>query len=647
MRNFLYLIICSLFLSCQEKSNGYTKTELWGAGIISTEAPEFATTINSDQNQVYFNRTSADRSSMQIMYSVFENNNWSDARTLPFSTGLYRDVDPFLTADGKRLYFSSDRPLEPGSEQRVFNTWYVEKINKLWSAPINPGPPLNSDSTEIFVTMTKEGDAYFVSERDGERGIMVSRYENYRYQAAEKIVLKLRGYEGHLNFDVVSFPKLLQDGGYHTSISGKWHQAYPAAEKSLWPDKRGFDRSFCLMQGGAGHFGDQQLLFSFFEKTLYTENGEMVDKLPDDFYSSDYYTQKAIEFIDESQKLNKPFFSYLTYTAPHWPLQIPDEYVDLYKGQYDEGYEMLASNRFEKAKQLGIISESATLPPLSPNVLPWNELSPAEQQKTARIMEVYAAMIERLDANVGKLIAHLKSIGQYENTLIVFMADNGAEGNYIGAIGDTEEWVAENFDNSIQNIGRRNSYVFTGPAWAQVSSLPFKWYKSFSTEGGVRCPSIISYQKWKHNKGKINDNFLSVMDLSATFLELAGLEHPGEEYDGRKIYPMDGISMVDWLEGNAQAVHESDKSHCWELYGRRAVRKGDWKAEWQDEPYGNNTWELYNLQQDPGELDDLAQAYPEKLQELIAEWDLYVIKYEVTLPDCKVAYSANKIWREE
>lgn len=193
MRNFLYLIICLLFLSCMEKSNGYTKTELWGAGIISTEAPEFATTINSDQNQVYFNRTSPDRSSMQIMYSVFEDNNWSNARTLPFSTGLYRDVDPFLTADGKRLYFSSDRPLEPGSEQRVFNTWYLEKINKVWSSPINPGPPLNSDSTEIFVTMTKEGDAYFVSERDGERGIMVSRYENYRYQAAEKIVLKLRG----------------------------------------------------------------------------------------------------------------------------------------------------------------------------------------------------------------------------------------------------------------------------------------------------------------------------------------------------------------------------------------------------------------------------------------------------------------------
>ena len=456
----------------------------------------------------------------------------------------------------------------------------------------------------------------------------------------------LRGYEGHLNFDVVTFPKLLQDHGYHTSIAGKWHLAYPVTEKKLWPDKRGFDRSFCLMQGGACHFDDQPAIFSFYGKSMYTKDGAIVEDLPKDSYSSDFYTKKVIEFIDESQKLNKPFFTFLSFTAPHWPLQVPDGYLQLYEGQYDQGYEVLAQNRLERSKQLGLIPRNTILPDLTPNVLPWDELSQIEQKRSSRIMEVYASMIERLDANVGKLIAHLKATGQYENTLIVFMADNGAEGNWISGIADTEEWIHDNFDNSLKNIGRRSSYVFTGPGWAQVSTVPFKWYKTFSTEGGVRCPSIVSYPKWNHNNGKINGDFLSVMDLAPTFLELAGVEHPGREYRGRKIYPMDGISMVSWLNGDANRVHPADKASCWELFGRRGVRKGNWKAVWQDKPYGREAWELYNLEDDPGELHDLADSLPDKLEEMTAEWERYALKYQVTLPDEKVAYSANEIWRE-
>jgi arylsulfatase len=457
----------------------------------------------------------------------------------------------------------------------------------------------------------------------------------------------LRGYEGYLNFDVVAFPKLLQDNGYHTSIAGKWHQAYPVTEKSLWPGKRGFDRSFCLLQGGAGHFADQQPLFSFYKKTLYADDGEIVDKLPNNFYSSDYYTQKVIEYVDESVKLNKPFFSYLAFTAPHWPLQVPDEYIDLYNGRYDAGYEVLATERLARAKQLGIIAENIKMPPLSPNVLPWDELSLEEQKVSSRIMEIYAAMIERMDSNVGKLVEHLKSIGQYDNTLIIFMADNGAEGNSIWGIADTREWVADNFNNSIENIGRMNSYIFTGPSWAQVSTLPFKWYKTFSTEGGVRCPSIISYPKWQHNFGNINDDFISVMDLAPTILEFAGIDHSEKEYDGREIYTMDGISLISWLDGTEESAHNLDEAHCWELYGRRGVRKGDWKAELFDAPYGKDTWELYNIKVDPAELNDLALDNPEKLGELKAEWDIYAAEYNVTLPNEKVAYGNDEIWREE
>ncbi len=191
------------------------------------------------------------------------------------------------------------------------------------------------------------------------------------------------------------------------------------------------------------------------------------------------YTDKIIEYLDESINLKKPFFSYVAFTAPHWPLQVPDEHIDLYKGRYSEGYEVLAQERFNTGKQLGIINETTLLPPLSPNVIPWAELSLNEQNESSQTMEVYAAMVERLDANIGKLIDHLKSRGQYDNTIIIFMADNGAEGNSLWGAGDTKEWIEENYDNSLANIGRRESYVFTGPSWAQVSSLPFKWYKKF------------------------------------------------------------------------------------------------------------------------------------------------------------------------
>ena len=484
------------------------------------------------------------------------------------------------------------------------------------------------------------------------RAMLLSGVDNHRngYGTMEgdwaENQIGLRGYEGHLNFDVIAFPRLLQDNGYYTTIAGKWHQAFPASAENLWPEKRGFDRSFCLIQGGAGHFSDQQKLFSFFERTLYVEDGKIIDTLPDNFYSTDYYTQKTLEYIDKSVQMDKPFFSYLAYTAPHWPLQVPDEYIDLYKGRYDDGYEVLAQERIEKAKRLGIVPENYQIPPLTPNVIPWDALSIEEKKQSARIMEVYAAMIERLDANVGNLIAHLKSIGQYENTLIIFISDNGTEGNSLLGVSDTGEWIAENFDNSIQNIGRKNSYVFTGPSWAQVSSLPFKWYKSFATEGGVRCPSFITYPKWEQNSNRINTDYISVMDLAPTILEFAGVQHPGEKYEGREIYPIDGISLLNWLEGKEESAHNKNEAHCWELYGRRGVRKGDWKAEWYDSPYGTETWELYNLRNDLGEMNNLASDNPEKLAELKAEWEAYAIKNNVTLPNQKVAYGIDEIWRE-
>ncbi|RMG27390.1 MAG: arylsulfatase [Bacteroidetes bacterium] len=484
------------------------------------------------------------------------------------------------------------------------------------------------------------------------RGMLFSGVDNHRcgYGTMEGDWAEnqkgLRGYEGHLNFDVVAFPRLLLHAGYHTAIAGKWHQAYPATEKKLWPDQRGFSRSFCLLQGGAGHFDDMQPLFSFYKNSLYVEDGRYLDQLPPGFYSSDFYTSKIIQYIDESRQLEKPFFAMLSFTAPHWPLQVPDEDIDRYKGRYDAGYEVLAAQRLERAKKLGIIPPHTPLPERSPNVQPWEELSPQAQKRAARNMEIYAAMIERLDANVGRLMQHLKQSGQYENTLIVFMADNGAEGNNVLAIADTEEWVARHFDNSYKNLGRKNSYTFTGPGWAQLSSLPFRWYKTFASEGGVRCPLIIRHPRAVQPPGSIDEQLLSVMDIAPTFLEAAAVKHPGRTYQGRNIYPMDGRSMLAYLRGKAQRVRPQDEAYCWELYGRRGVRKGSWKATWLEPPYGKGAWELFDLSKDPSERRDLAAAQPAKLQELLAEWERYVQTYQLTLPSEPVAYGKETFWRE-
>jgi len=456
----------------------------------------------------------------------------------------------------------------------------------------------------------------------------------------------LRGYEGYLNWEVVTFPKLLQDAGYHTSLAGKWHQAFPAKEQTLWPYNRGFTRSFCMQQGGAGHFFDKQPLLSFIPEAIYIEDSSYVEKLPKYFYSSKNYADKAIQYIDESVENQQPFFHFLSFTAPHWPLQVPDEYIDDYKGKYDEGYEVLAEKRFTKAQSLGIISQKAIVPPLSPNVLPWEELTVEQKKHSIRTMEIYAAMIARMDFHAGRVIDHLKSIGAYENTMIVFMADNGAEGNTIMGYEGTGEWVDTTFDISFENMGRINSYVELGAAWAQVSSLPFKWYKAFANEGGVRAPLVIKYPKKKETEQVMSHDFLSVMDLAPTFLELAGTQHPGTTYKGRKIFPMNGVSMLPWLEGKKESVHPKGKAHVWELYGRRGVRKDNWKAEWLEKPYGTSEWELYDLSNDITQQNNIAANHPHVLEELIKDWEVYAKENNVTLPDRPTAYSKESVWRE-
>ena len=451
------------------------------------------------------------------------------------------------------------------------------------------------------------------------------------------------GYEGYLNFRVAALSELFQDAGYHTYMTGKWHLGLT---EETSPAARGFDKTFILGQGGAGAFSNMLPIFGP-NKAIYRENGKQLDSLPEDFYSTRFYTERMIEYIDQGREDGKPFFSYLAYTSPHWPLQAPQESIAKYKGVYDEGYEALKSKRLQSLKDLGLIDEDAQAFPRFSDEASWESLTEEEKKYQAKLMEIYAAMVDDVDIYIGKLIDHLKAIGEYDNTFIFFMADNGPEAhNLEEAWEGMSEYVAGCCDNSYENIGNANSYVWYGQNWGQAGNTPRRMYKGFTAQGGVQVPAFAHYPK-ALPKGLRNSEILHVMDVMPTLLELADINHPGSTFRDREVVSMKGESMLSMLKGDEVRVHDEDYVIGWELFSKRAVRKGDWKIIYEPfhavlEPrvagIKSDTWQLYNLADDPTELDDQSEKNPEKLAEMIAYWDAYVSETGLVIPDAWDGY---------
>jgi len=432
------------------------------------------------------------------------------------------------------------------------------------------------------------------------------------------------GYEGFLNSSVVTIAELLKNSGYMTYMAGKWHLGKSSEQT---PDARGFEQSFALLEGGASHFSDQAGLAESASVT-YQENGHVVD-LPDDFYSSKYYTDKLIEYIGEGKALKKPFFAFAAYTAPHWPLQVPNDYLELYAGKYDQGYSQLRRSRIARMKQIGLIEQSFKLNDDEAEAA-WNSLNPQQKKIASKQMEIYAAMVEYLDEQVGRLIDHLRDINQLDNTVIIFMSDNGAEGNDISHLSNNKEWLPKAFDNSLKNMGKENSYVFTGPYWAQASVGPFRLFKGFSSEGGIRAPAIISYQGLTPIKQQ-TEQFISVLEIAPTILDLAGVTHPGTLYQGRKIHPASGKSLVPYLTGQETSVLQNVPIGT-ELFGRRAITRDNWKLVWMCQPYGEGRWQLFDLSKDLQELHDLSSKHTSIVSSLLKSWESYVNDNGIILP---------------
>ena len=423
------------------------------------------------------------------------------------------------------------------------------------------------------------------------------------------------GYEGYLNDSVVSLPMLLRDSGYSAFIAGKWHLGM---KPDQGPDKRGFDKSFVMLPGAGDHFSDRGV-----HKGLpivpYRENGKEVD-LPDNFYSTEFYTDKAIEYIDSTIAKSNPFFGYVAYTAPHWPLQVPKKYSDKYLGKYDAGYESIRSQRLKNLVKQGI---------LSPDVVPhsgsvcfdeWSELPEQKQRYQARLMEIYAGMVDALDENIGRIIQHLEDIDELDNTVIVFLSDNGADARPPLGIKLEAEYVAKEYDNKLNNLGKENSFVSYGGPWALVGSTPFRSHKGRPSEGGIKVPAIVRFPSLIKEKTILRE-FMSVMDLMPTFLDLAGTSHPGVEYKGRKIWPVEGKSLLPYLGGEESVVH-SKPLYGFSIHKRQGVQVGDWKIIQLSE-ITKPSWELYNLASDPGETENLAHKLPERLQAMISEWEKF------------------------
>ncbi|EXJ75252.1 arylsulfatase [Cladophialophora psammophila CBS 110553] len=451
------------------------------------------------------------------------------------------------------------------------------------------------------------------------------------------------GYEGYLNDRIAALPELLRDAGYFTLMSGKWHLGMTP---DRYPSKRGFDRSFSLLPGGANHYGwepqVQEKVPDLLERNgpFYAEDDKPVSVagLGPDFYSSESFTSKLLQYFQErgEGQRQKPFFAYLPYSAPHWPLQAPEEDCRDYRGVYDEGPDVLRQKRLRRLEELGIISsetkahEVFALPLDKPLSKEWKSLTEDEKKFSSRTMEVFAAMVQNMDRNIGRVLSYLKSTGEYDNTLVMFMSDNGAEGLLLEAYPVVKENIFDHidryYDNSYENMGRYNSYIWYGPRWASAAMAPLRLYKSFSSEGGIRVPFILRYPPLTSSRaGRLDRSFATVMDIAPTLLQLAGTEHPGTTYRGRAVVPMRGTSWVPYLSDPVKRpyIHGDDSVMGWELFDRQALRKGKWKAVMIPRPFGPGRWQLYDLERDPGETDDLGARHPEKLQELLKHWDEY------------------------
>ncbi len=412
-------------------------------------------------------------------------------------------------------------------------------------------------------------------------------------------------YQGFLNDRCVTIAEVMKSAGYHTAMAGKWHVG---ENRPHWPTDRGFEKYFGLISGSSSYF-------QLDEGKRMANDDQPFTPPAKGFYMTDAFTDKAVEFVDKFGRADEPFFLYLAFTSPHWPLHARPEEIAKYRGKYKEGWDKLRERRLRNMVEMGLVKKSWGLSPRDESAPSWDDEKNKDERDLG--MSVYAGQIDRMDQNVGRVIAKLKELGIFENTLILFLADNGgcAEEIHRGKEG--------------AKTGSEESYESYGLPWANASNTPFRTFKHWVHEGGISTPLIAHWPKGIAARGKLAHDPGHLVDVMATCVELGKAKYP-IEFSGKAIQPMDGESLVPVFKTGKRAER---KPIFWEHEGNRAVRQGKWKivAKFR------RGWELYDIEADRNELTDLAAKQPDRVKKMVAlydEWALRagVVPYEKLLP---------------
>lgn len=441
------------------------------------------------------------------------------------------------------------------------------------------------------------------------------------------------GYRGFLKENTVTIAEVLKQAGYNTGMTGKWHVSEtnpleedqqlewlahqadygPFSDTASYPTARGFDK----------YYGNIWGVVDYFDPFSLVNGKEPVKEVPDDFYYTDAITDSTVAYVEQFAADEKPFFIYMAQTAPHWPLQALPEDIAKYENEYDNGWQALRDSRYQRMMDLGLLDpENARLPSWMFLEMTWSE---NENRKwDSRAMAVHAAMVDRMDQGIGKVVSRLEQLGELDNTIIIFLSDNGASyelpskyGPGFDRAGSTRDGREVYFpvDKEEEHLpGPQTVHAGIGPQWAYAANTPFRFWKSKVYEGGICTPMIVHWPNGIKQTNTINDAPGHVMDLMATCVEVADVAYPST-YKGRNITPIQGKSLVPLLTGNTRQEHEY---LFWEHFNSKAIRKGKWKLV-QLNP--QSEWELYNLDEDRTETKNLAGEYPEVVNELKQKWE--------------------------
>lgn len=447
------------------------------------------------------------------------------------------------------------------------------------------------------------------------RAMLLTGLDNHRTGLAtipEVLPPEHRGQPGYgmsLEPGVVTVADRLQAAGYRTYMTGKWHLGH--GEGDL-PDAHGFDHSFVLDASGADNW-DEKPYMPYYRTADWFEDGARAH-LPDEFYSSEFLVDRMIDYIDADNASPEPFFAYLAFQAIHIPVQAPHEFTENYADTYRDGWEALRHARASRAVDLGLVAATSSALPLPERMRDWSELSEDDQALYARSMAVNAGMLEAMDHHLGRLVEHLETTGQFDNTIFIVTSDNGPEPSHpVGEPGFGTWMNLHGYTRKIENLGERGSYAFIGPEWAMAAAAPFNLFKFYASEGGLRVPFLIAGPGISSGQHTRAAGY--VTDVTPTILDLAGLSSVTGDVTGRSLRRV--------LTGEAETVYQPLDAVGFEVSGNSALFRGDHKLVRTMPPWGDGSWQLFDLSTDPGETTDLSTQHPRLAAAMLDDYAAY------------------------